>query len=196
MKLAKRQNLLGLVMVLALAGITFTPRPANAQRTDINRQEMDNFDRFLDAHPQIRGELTQNPQLVNDPRYLQSHGELREFLASHNGVREELREYPGAFMRQENKQEARERGYNGGGYNGGGAYNGGYNGGYQGGGRDESQPNMEAALQHLRQAEESLNRGTSDKGGHRVRALGLIRQAEAEINSGMHYDDNHGGDRR
>ena len=146
------------------------------------RQEMENFDRFLDSHPQIRAELTQNPQLVNDPRYLQSHEELREFLASHNGVREELREYPGAFMRKENREEAREAGYNGG-----------YNGGYQG---NEFQPNMEAALQHLRQAEEALARATSDKGGHRARALNLIRQAEGEVNSGIHYDDTHGGDRR
>jgi hypothetical protein len=185
MRIVKPQHILGLLMVVGLAGMTFVTRTASAQRTDINHQEMENFDRFLDAHPQIRGELTQNPNLVNDPRYLQSHEELREFLASHNGVREELREYPGAFMRKENRSEARE-----------GGYNGGYNGSYQGAGRDEFQPNMEAALQQLRQAEEALSRATSDKGGHRVRALNLVRQAEGEINSGIHFDDNHGGDRR
>jgi hypothetical protein len=172
-------------IALAALFISFAPASAKAQQrnTDINRQELQNFDRFLDSHPQIKSDLTRNPSLVNDSRYVQDHPELREFLASHNGVREELREYPGAFMRQE---RAAEGGYNGGGYNGGGRP------GY----RDEDQPHMEAALQHLRQAEEELSKGTQDKGGHRVRALGMIRQAQSEINSGIHYDDQHGGDRR
>ena len=189
MRIVKTKYILSFVMAVALAGMTFVARTADAQRTDINRQEMENFDRFLDSHPQIRAELTQNPQLVNDPRYVQSHGELRDFLASHSGVREELREYPGAFMRKENREEARETGYKGG-------YNGGYNGGGYQGGRDEFQPNMEAAMQNLREAEQALSRATSDKGGHRVRALNLVRQAEQEVNAGVHFDDNHGGDRR
>jgi hypothetical protein len=62
-------------------------------------------------------------------------------------------------------------------------------------GRDEDQPHMEAALQHLREAEEELGRATRDKGGHRSRALALARQAESEVNAGIHYDDSHGGNR-
>jgi hypothetical protein len=56
---------------------------------------------------------------------------------------------------------------------------------------DEDQPHMEAAMQHLQQAQQELERGTSDKGGHRVRAIGLIKQAESEVQSGMHFDDRH-----
>ena len=93
-------------------------------------------------------------------------------------------------MRRENRVDGR------GGYNG--SYN---NGGYYGSGRpgyyrDEDQPHMEAALQLLRQAEQELSRGTSDKGGHRVRAIGIIRQAQSEVNAGINFDDRHGGDRR
>ena len=182
-KLKSYAYTLGLAAALACISLVSTSTNAQQRNTDINRQELENFDRFLDAHPQIKSDLTRNPSLVNEGRYLQDHAELREFLASHNGVREELREYPGAFMRQENVAERGE--YNGGGYNGGGhpAY------------RDEDQPHMEAALQHLRQAEEELGKGTQDKGGHRVRAMGLVRQAESEIDNGIHYDDRHGGDR-
>jgi hypothetical protein len=56
---------------------------------------------------------------------------------------------------------------------------------------DEDQPHMEAAMQHLRQAQEELERATSDKGGHRVRAIGFIRQAQGEVQAGMHFDDRH-----
>ena len=117
MKKRTGRYVFGFVLAMALASMTFVVRSVSAQQTDISRQELQNFDRFLDSHQQIRSDLTRNPSLVNDPRYLQDHPELREFLASHNGVREELREYPGAFMRKEN------------------AANGGYNGGYNGGGR-------------------------------------------------------------
>ena len=183
MKKRTGRYVFGFVLAMALASMTFVVRSVSAQQTDISRQELQNFDRFLDSHQQIRSDLTRNPSLVNDPRYLQDHPELREFLASHNGVREELREYPGAFMRKEN------------------AANGGYNGGYNGGGRpgyyrDEDQPHMEAAMQHLRQAEQELGKGTSDKGGHRLRAMQMIRQAESEVNAGINFDDRHGGDRR
>ena len=56
---------------------------------------------------------------------------------------------------------------------------------------DEDQPHMEAAMQHLRQAQEELQRGTKDKGGHRVRAIEFVKQAENEVQAGMHFDDRH-----
>jgi len=182
--------MLGLLLAVGVAAISFGPTHASAQQRnpDITRQELANFDRFLDSHPQIRADLTRNPNLINDARYVREHEELREFLATHDGVREELRETPTAFMRRENRYDA----YNGGGYSGGG-YNGGGRPGYY---RDEDQPHMEAALQHLRQAEQELGKGTSDKGGHRVRAMEMIRQAQSELNAGINFDDRHSGDRR
>ena len=177
----------GLVLAMALASMTMIARSSYAQRdNDVTRQELENFDRFLDSHAQIRSDLTRNPNLINDSRYLQDHPELREFMASHNGVREELRENPGAFMHRENSAEGSYGApYGGGGRPGGGGYY-----------RDEDQPHMEAAMQHLRQAEEELGRRTHDKGGHRVKAMELVRQAESEVNTGIHWDDTHPGDRR
>ena len=58
-------------------------------------------------------------------------------------------------------------------------------------GRNEFQPAMQSALQSLKQAEDSLRRATSDKGGHRVRALQIIEQAEREVQAGIVYDDRH-----
>jgi predicted nicotinamide N-methyase len=50
------------------------------------------------------------------------------------------------------------------------------------------QPNMTAARNDLNKAENSLRKATADKGGHRNRALNLISQAIAEINSGIAFD--------
>ena len=54
-----------------------------------------------------------------------------------------------------------------------------------------SQPNMEAAIEHLRAAQDSLEDAASDKGGHRLRALELIQQAIQEAQEGIEYANNH-----
>ncbi len=53
------------------------------------------------------------------------------------------------------------------------------------------QPNMEAARRALDNALSSLNRASADKGGHRERAMDLVRAAIAEVNAGIEYDRTH-----
>jgi hypothetical protein len=55
----------------------------------------------------------------------------------------------------------------------------------------EDQPLMIAALQNLREAEQSLQRADPDKGGHRVKAIELIREAQREVQAGIEYDNTH-----
>jgi hypothetical protein len=50
------------------------------------------------------------------------------------------------------------------------------------------QPFMKAARKSLNKAENSLKRATSDKGGHRARALDLVSRAINQINAGITYD--------
>lgn len=50
------------------------------------------------------------------------------------------------------------------------------------------QPLMHTALHHLQVARNSLEKATNDKGGHRVKALELVRQAIAEVKAGVAYD--------
>jgi hypothetical protein len=47
------------------------------------------------------------------------------------------------------------------------------------------QPNMDLALTHLRSAKDNLERATSDKGGHRVKALDLVKRAIDEVKRGI-----------
>ncbi len=51
------------------------------------------------------------------------------------------------------------------------------------------QPHMEAALKNLQNAKAQLEKATTDKGGHRVKAIELINQAMDEVNKGMAYSD-------
>ena len=91
-------------------------RREDARDRDISRQELASFDRFLDGHREVAEQFHKNPSLVNDREYLQKHPELQAYLSEHTGVREELRENPNAFMRQEdrfdNRQDAQGRGDN------------------------------------------------------------------------------------
>jgi hypothetical protein len=55
------------------------------------------------------------------------------------------------------------------------------------------QGNMERALSSLRQALGSLQEATANKGGHRARAMDLVRQAIEETQAGFEFADEHGG---
>jgi hypothetical protein len=58
---------------------------------------------------------------------------------------------------------------------------------------DAYQGNMERSLGSLHQALESLQESTANKGGHRARAIELVRQAIAETQAGVAFADDHGG---
>ncbi|MES1151386.1 MAG: hypothetical protein ABUL54_05785 [Dongia sp.] len=48
-----------------------------------------------------------------------------------------------------------------------------------------AQPHMQAALRALRNADGELNAALPDKGGHRVKAIGLVNDAIAETEAGI-----------
>lgn len=50
------------------------------------------------------------------------------------------------------------------------------------------QPMMTAARNDLNKAENSLRKATADKGGHRERAMNLVRAAIDEVNKGIAFD--------
>ena len=55
----------------------------------------------------------------------------------------------------------------------------------------EHQPNMHAALEHLRAAKESLEKADSDKGGHRVKAIELVNSAIHQVEEGIEFARHH-----
>ena len=53
------------------------------------------------------------------------------------------------------------------------------------------QPFMHSALTNLRQAKHDLERADSDKGGHRLKAIGDVDAAIAETEEGIRFDRHH-----
>src|SRR5258708_34265204 len=66
------------------------------------------MDRFMDSHPEIAEQLRNKPSLINHREFMENHPALQEYLQNHPGVREEFKEDPTAFMRQENRYERHE----------------------------------------------------------------------------------------
>jgi hypothetical protein len=53
------------------------------------------------------------------------------------------------------------------------------------------EPHMSAALGHLQQARNELDKASATKGGHRENAMRLVDQAIAEVQQGEEYDIRH-----
>jgi hypothetical protein len=49
------------------------------------------------------------------------------------------------------------------------------------------EPHMAAALQHLRQAEEELEKAAPNKGGHLIHAMKLTQQAQSQLIAGIQW---------
>ena len=75
----------------------------NRRDRDTTRGELASFDRFLDGHPELAEKLRQDPSLINNHKFVSHNHALRDYLKDHAEVREELKENPNAFMRQEQR---------------------------------------------------------------------------------------------
>jgi hypothetical protein len=70
---------------------------------DVRQRNVARFDQFLDSHPEVADQLRQNPSLINDRNYVDNHPALQDYLRGNPGVRDEIRQNPDAFMRQEER---------------------------------------------------------------------------------------------
>ena len=64
-------------------------------------------------------------------------------------------------------------------------------GGFTAGRAFADQPHMQAALDHLRAARSELQAASTDKGGHRARAIQLVNDAIREVEAGIAFDRAH-----
>lgn len=80
----------------------------NPQDNPILRQEVTQFDQFMDAHREIGAQVTKDPSLLDNRQYLQDHPELQTFLNNHPEIRQAVKQSPSAFMWQEHSYEQSE----------------------------------------------------------------------------------------
>lgn len=119
----KRQlHLKNSLALLAVASLFSLGQPARAQSApaqdnkdtktvqdnDTTRTELAQFDQFLDSHPEIAEQLRKDPSLVNNKDFVEKHSALQTYLQQHSAVREELKETPRAFTRDENRFDRTE----------------------------------------------------------------------------------------
>ena len=60
------------------------------------RDEMRQFQVFLQDHPKVSTELRNNPNLVNSKKYLDKHDDLEKFFKRHPAVKREIVDRPPA----------------------------------------------------------------------------------------------------
>jgi hypothetical protein len=70
----------------------------NNNDQDWRRGNMGSFHAFLGEHPEIAQQLSKDPSLAKNDEYLENHPELREYLKTNAGVKEQLAANPQDFM--------------------------------------------------------------------------------------------------
>jgi hypothetical protein len=68
---------------------------------DRDRRDVASFDRFLDSHREIAEQVRKDPSLLDNRNFVENHPVLQAYLQDNPGVRDQLRQDPNGFMRQE-----------------------------------------------------------------------------------------------
>ena len=96
---------------LAHAQTGQTPTTMTPASPDITRQQLADFNLFLNGHPEMAGQLQKDPSLMDNREFVDNHPSLQEFLERHPEIREEINENPHAFMRREDRYEQQGDGH-------------------------------------------------------------------------------------
>jgi len=80
----------------------------NDRDRDARRDELANFDRFLDSHHEIAEQLRKDPSLADNGEFLKTHPALQNYLKQHPGVQTAIKQNPNAFMQQEARYDQYE----------------------------------------------------------------------------------------
>jgi hypothetical protein len=70
----------------------------DAGTSDLPSASYQAFDQFASQHPEITKALAQNPRLIADESFTQSHPALEDFLRTHSDVASDFAENPGNYV--------------------------------------------------------------------------------------------------
>jgi len=87
-KYPAQQRLIALIVFLLMFAAVAFPLQKNAG--DKPHRELKTFESFLNSHPSIAADLSQDPSLIDDQNYLAQHADLEQFLKTHPGLRQEI----------------------------------------------------------------------------------------------------------
>jgi hypothetical protein len=77
---------------------------------DITRQDVADFNWFLDRHPEIAEQLRKDPSLIDNHRFVADHPQLQEYVQTHRKIADAFRTHPDQFMRDEERYERNQGG--------------------------------------------------------------------------------------
>jgi phage-related protein len=72
------------------------------------RRELARFDEFAKSHREIAEQVRKDPSLVDNREFVDKHPALQTFLQEQPEIRQQMRENPNAFMRQEDNVSRHE----------------------------------------------------------------------------------------
>ena len=79
------------LMMIFLSVIVVHAWPIQQKVQEKSHWELKTFEKFLDSHPSIADELSKDPSLIDDQKYLAKHPDLEQFLKTHPGLQRELK---------------------------------------------------------------------------------------------------------
>jgi len=82
-----------IAVFLSLSVLGFSSQAWSDSYTQMQDQ-VSQFHRFMIDHPSVATDLQNNPQLVNDRKYLDKHDEVKDFLKRHPSVKQEIAQHP------------------------------------------------------------------------------------------------------
>lgn len=107
----KQWQLLFCVGSLVVASVVSPPASIARDdgRTRISDADLRSFERYLDDHWETARELYQNPDLINDRKYVRKHEALHDWLKDHPEAARAIRDNPRAVLWGERSRGSRDR---------------------------------------------------------------------------------------
>ena len=99
---------LSALILVAPAGAQSQSMSRQNRDSELTRQQLADFDHFLDNHPELAEQLRKDPSLVNNEEFVENHSDLRRYLQEHPELRADLGQNPNPVMHQEERYDRRE----------------------------------------------------------------------------------------
>jgi len=81
-------------LTLAMAGPVMAHMPMGSAAANADTG-------YFDSHPDVARKLKQDPALIDNQQFVDSHPGLHEYLHDHPGVRHDFKSHPNRFMHRE-----------------------------------------------------------------------------------------------
>jgi ABC-type nitrate/sulfonate/bicarbonate transport system substrate-binding protein len=75
----------------------------------VSTKDLGSFERYLDSHDETARALRQNPDLINDRRFVRDHDALNDWLDNHPDAAEAIRANPERYLSRETNSSSTDR---------------------------------------------------------------------------------------